>query len=292
MLKAGPGCPSTARCPTRCVASLLPPRFTGPLAKCLATQAAPPRFPLRSLLLLSFPFSFFLKANLSDCYNVTVFLAPSVVSPSALRCCCLVLSRLRREILENGANLEYWQRFLFLFFLSKAKNKRPEIRKNHRVTQVGIKFAFSPGPCDARGQPQPCFLEGPSAAAAFWDPPALLRSSPMSPGGTAPRHSRGTGSPGRAAPSRHISGPRLSVSPQKPPLAAKLLAELPDEARVVAGRFPFPSWTPSSTLGQGLEQAWAYDMKEVRRAARCGGTPGLEAAPQASPTGGLSPGEQ
>ncbi|NWR87482.1 F173A methyltransferase, partial [Furnarius figulus] len=52
----------------------------------------------------------------------------------------------------------------------------------------------------------------------------------------------------------------------KPPLAAKLLAELPDGARVVAGRFPFPSWTPSSTLGQGLEQVWAYDMKEVRRA--------------------------
>ncbi|KAM9179395.1 adenine nucleotide translocase lysine N-methyltransferase [Mergus octosetaceus] len=78
----------------------------------------------------------------------------------------------------------------------------------------------------------------------------------------------------------------------KPPLAAKLLAELPDEARVVAGRFPFPSWTPSSTLGQGLEQAWAYDMKEVRRAAQCGGTPGLTAAPRASPTGGLSPGEQ
>ncbi|XP_062467945.1 adenine nucleotide translocase lysine N-methyltransferase isoform X1 [Pezoporus occidentalis] len=53
---------------------------------------------------------------------------------------------------------------------------------------------------------------------------------------------------------------------KKPALATKLLAELPDEARVVAGRFPFPSWTPSSTLGQGLEQVWAYDMKEVRRA--------------------------
>ncbi|KAM9372409.1 adenine nucleotide translocase lysine N-methyltransferase [Phaethornis superciliosus] len=52
----------------------------------------------------------------------------------------------------------------------------------------------------------------------------------------------------------------------KPPLAAKLLAELPDEARVVSGRFPFPCWTPSSTLGQGLEQVWAYDMKEVRQA--------------------------
>ncbi|KAM6079268.1 adenine nucleotide translocase lysine N-methyltransferase isoform 2-T2 [Theristicus caerulescens] len=54
----------------------------------------------------------------------------------------------------------------------------------------------------------------------------------------------------------------------KPPLAAKLLAELPDEARVVAGRFPFPSWTPSSSLGEGLEKVWAYDMKEVRRAAQ------------------------
>uniref|UniRef100_A0A8C8BE35 Protein FAM173A n=1 Tax=Otus sunia TaxID=257818 RepID=A0A8C8BE35_9STRI len=50
--------------------------------------------------------------------------------------------------------------------------------------------------------------------------------------------------------------------------STKLLAELPDEARVVAGRFPFPSWTPTSTLGQGLEQVWAYDMKEVRRAAQ------------------------
>nr|XP_054499842.1 adenine nucleotide translocase lysine N-methyltransferase [Agelaius phoeniceus] len=51
----------------------------------------------------------------------------------------------------------------------------------------------------------------------------------------------------------------------KPPLATKLLAELPDDARVVAGRYPFPSWSPSSTLGQGLDQVWAYDIKEVRR---------------------------
>ncbi|XP_067162398.1 adenine nucleotide translocase lysine N-methyltransferase isoform X2 [Apteryx mantelli] len=54
----------------------------------------------------------------------------------------------------------------------------------------------------------------------------------------------------------------------KPPLAAKFLAELPDEARVVAGRFPFPSWTPTSTVGKGLDQVWAYDMKEVRQAAQ------------------------
>uniref|UniRef100_A0A8C0FKA8 Adenine nucleotide translocase lysine methyltransferase n=1 Tax=Bubo bubo TaxID=30461 RepID=A0A8C0FKA8_BUBBB len=62
----------------------------------------------------------------------------------------------------------------------------------------------------------------------------------------------------------------------KPPLATKLLAELPDEARVVAGRFPFPSWTPTSTLGQGLEQVWAYDMKEVPTVKSCLGTqPGV-----------------
>ncbi|NXX23211.1 F173A methyltransferase, partial [Podargus strigoides] len=48
-------------------------------------------------------------------------------------------------------------------------------------------------------------------------------------------------------------------------LAAKLLAELPDEAWVVSGRFPFPSWPATRTLGQGLDQVWAYDMKEVRR---------------------------
>ncbi|KAM8798479.1 adenine nucleotide translocase lysine N-methyltransferase isoform 1-T1 [Eudromia elegans] len=54
----------------------------------------------------------------------------------------------------------------------------------------------------------------------------------------------------------------------KSPLAAKLLAELPDEARVVSGRFPFPCWTPSSTVGTGLDQVWAYDMKEVRQAAQ------------------------
>ncbi|PKU28307.1 hypothetical protein llap_21389 [Limosa lapponica baueri] len=117
--------------PTRCGASLLPPRFRRSPTRCWATGTVPPRLPL-CLLLLSFPFSFSFKVNLSDCYNVIVFLAPSV----------------------------------------------------------------------------------------------------------------------------------------KPPLATKLLAELPDEARVVAGRFPFPSWTPTSTLGQGLEQVWAYDMKEVRRAAQ------------------------
>ncbi|XP_033023707.1 adenine nucleotide translocase lysine N-methyltransferase isoform X2 [Lacerta agilis] len=48
-------------------------------------------------------------------------------------------------------------------------------------------------------------------------------------------------------------------------LERKLLVELPDEARVVAGRFPFPNWTPTSMAGEGLNRAWAYDIKTVRQ---------------------------
>ncbi|XP_043945164.1 adenine nucleotide translocase lysine N-methyltransferase isoform X2 [Protopterus annectens] len=47
-------------------------------------------------------------------------------------------------------------------------------------------------------------------------------------------------------------------------LEAKLLDELPDNARVVAGRFPFPSWKPSCIVGEGVDRAWSYDIKEVR----------------------------
>ncbi|XP_041957924.1 ATP synthase subunit C lysine N-methyltransferase isoform X3 [Alosa sapidissima] len=47
-------------------------------------------------------------------------------------------------------------------------------------------------------------------------------------------------------------------------LGEKLLKELPDEARVVACRFPFPHWPCSASEGQGLDQAWAYDMGAVR----------------------------
>ncbi|XP_077172494.1 adenine nucleotide translocase lysine N-methyltransferase isoform X1 [Paroedura picta] len=53
-----------------------------------------------------------------------------------------------------------------------------------------------------------------------------------------------------------------------PLLERKLLAELPEEARVVAGRFPLPNWASTSTAGDGLNQAWAYDLKAVRAARR------------------------
>ncbi|XP_012684006.1 ATP synthase subunit C lysine N-methyltransferase isoform X3 [Clupea harengus] len=47
-------------------------------------------------------------------------------------------------------------------------------------------------------------------------------------------------------------------------LGEKLLKELPDEARVIACRFPFPDWPCSASEGQGLDQVWAYDMGAVR----------------------------
>ncbi|MEE6497401.1 hypothetical protein FKM82_002736 [Ascaphus truei] len=50
-------------------------------------------------------------------------------------------------------------------------------------------------------------------------------------------------------------------------LESKLLAELPDDARVVAGRYPFPTWTPSNIIGEGIDRAWAYDISVVRQAA-------------------------
>ncbi|KAM6424110.1 adenine nucleotide translocase lysine N-methyltransferase-like [Liasis olivaceus] len=54
-----------------------------------------------------------------------------------------------------------------------------------------------------------------------------------------------------------------SVVPQ---LEKKLLSELPDEACVVAARFPFLRWTPSKVVGESLEKAWAYSIRDVRQA--------------------------
>ncbi|XP_030067802.1 adenine nucleotide translocase lysine N-methyltransferase [Microcaecilia unicolor] len=51
-------------------------------------------------------------------------------------------------------------------------------------------------------------------------------------------------------------------------LETKLLAELPDEARVIAGRFPLPTWAPSHIVGEGVNRAWAYDLRTVRQAAQ------------------------
>ncbi|XP_067407189.1 adenine nucleotide translocase lysine N-methyltransferase isoform X2 [Emydura macquarii macquarii] len=53
-----------------------------------------------------------------------------------------------------------------------------------------------------------------------------------------------------------------------PQLATKLLAELPDEARVVSGRVPFPTWMPTTIVGEGLNRSWAYDIKTIRQTGR------------------------
>ncbi|ELW67767.1 Protein FAM173A, partial [Tupaia chinensis] len=43
-------------------------------------------------------------------------------------------------------------------------------------------------------------------------------------------------------------------------LEDKLQAELPTGARVVSGRFPFPTWQPTAVVGEGLDRVWAYDI--------------------------------
>lgn len=48
-------------------------------------------------------------------------------------------------------------------------------------------------------------------------------------------------------------------------LGRKLQEELADDARVIACRFPFPDWPATVSEGQGLDQAWAYDMARVRK---------------------------
>ncbi|XP_072243859.1 ATP synthase subunit C lysine N-methyltransferase [Leuresthes tenuis] len=47
-------------------------------------------------------------------------------------------------------------------------------------------------------------------------------------------------------------------------LGEKLLKELPDDAHVIACRFPFSSWPQKSSVGSGLEQTYAYDISTVR----------------------------
>ncbi|KAF3846586.1 hypothetical protein F7725_003664 [Dissostichus mawsoni] len=45
----------------------------------------------------------------------------------------------------------------------------------------------------------------------------------------------------------------------------KLEAELPEDALVIAGRFPFPDWTPYRVEGEGVHRAWAYNMQAQRQ---------------------------
>ncbi|XP_073347610.1 ATP synthase subunit C lysine N-methyltransferase isoform X2 [Pagrus major] len=42
-------------------------------------------------------------------------------------------------------------------------------------------------------------------------------------------------------------------------LELKLATELPSTAKVVACRFPFPTWVPEHTDGEGIDTVWVYD---------------------------------
>ncbi|XP_028313056.1 protein N-lysine methyltransferase FAM173A isoform X1 [Gouania willdenowi] len=47
-------------------------------------------------------------------------------------------------------------------------------------------------------------------------------------------------------------------------LEEKLLQELPDDAHVIACRFPFPNWPPQASEGSGLDETFAYKVRTVR----------------------------
>lgn len=47
-------------------------------------------------------------------------------------------------------------------------------------------------------------------------------------------------------------------------LELKLASELPATAKVVACRFPFPTWVPEQTSGEGIDTVWVYDAKTFK----------------------------
>ncbi|XP_029971522.1 ATP synthase subunit C lysine N-methyltransferase [Salarias fasciatus] len=47
-------------------------------------------------------------------------------------------------------------------------------------------------------------------------------------------------------------------------LELKLTSELPSTAKVVACRFPFPTWVPEHTAGEGIDTVWVYDAKTFK----------------------------
>ncbi|KAK5909798.1 hypothetical protein CesoFtcFv8_003695 [Champsocephalus esox] len=55
-------------------------------------------------------------------------------------------------------------------------------------------------------------------------------------------------------------------------LGEKLLKELPDDACVIAARFPFPYWPLRQSVGSDLDETFAYDISTVRSHLRKGTT--------------------
>ncbi|XP_016362450.1 protein FAM173B-like [Sinocyclocheilus anshuiensis] len=58
-------------------------------------------------------------------------------------------------------------------------------------------------------------------------------------------------------------------------LEEKLLKELPEDARVIVCRFPFPHWPHSCTAESGLNQVWVYDVHTAREPSRTSPITGL-----------------
>ncbi|XP_049679903.1 ATP synthase subunit C lysine N-methyltransferase isoform X1 [Accipiter gentilis] len=56
----------------------------------------------------------------------------------------------------------------------------------------------------------------------------------------------------------------FGVPQMMPQLEKKLEEELQCNARIIACRFPFPSWIPDHTTGEGIDTVWAYDLKHCR----------------------------
>lgn len=54
------------------------------------------------------------------------------------------------------------------------------------------------------------------------------------------------------------------LCPQMEQLELKLASELPSTAKVVACRFPFPTWVPERTAGEGIDTVWVYDAKTFK----------------------------
>lgn len=53
-------------------------------------------------------------------------------------------------------------------------------------------------------------------------------------------------------------------------LELKLASELPPTAKVVACRFPFPTWVPERTDGEGIDTVWVYDGKTFKSRGQTG----------------------
>ncbi|KAK1172126.1 ATP synthase subunit C lysine N-methyltransferase-like [Acipenser oxyrinchus oxyrinchus] len=63
----------------------------------------------------------------------------------------------------------------------------------------------------------------------------------------------------------------FGVPQMMPQLEDKLLSELQITAKVIACRFPFPTWAPDHMTGEGIDTVWAYDAKSFQNG-HCGGT--------------------